>query len=300
MPTGAAILRELIQTIEEERPMTLGKGRAEAIGDRDIALLADTIGCHPADLEAIAIVESNGFGWFKDGRMKILFEKHWFYRNLDDGAKRNTAVKAGLARKAWIAPKDGGYKDQSNADARYRLLARAIEIDEEAALRSISMGKFQIMGFNYALCGFVSAKHMWAQFLDSEANQLRALARFLDGKDLWPALRSRDFATIEKIYNGGGLNGRYAARMAEEADRLRAGKWAGYETGQFAPQNGRDAPRPSPAPQPPKTPEPEPTSPAGGNTGILALLFAGIITGAVAFWEWLSSLPCDWLGIFCQ
>ena len=79
----------------------LGKGRAEAISARDIAQLADQLGCHPADLEAIAEVESNGFGWFADGRMKILFEKHWFYRNLT-GSKRALAVKTGLARNAWI------------------------------------------------------------------------------------------------------------------------------------------------------------------------------------------------------
>lgn len=274
--------------------MTLGKGRAEAICDRDIALLADEIGCHPADLEAIAIVESNGFGWFKDGRMKILFEKHWFYKNLD-GAKRTKAVNAGLARKGWVSPANGGYKDQSNADARYRLLAKAMEIDEEAALRSISMGKFQIMGFNYALCGFVSAKHMWRQFLDSEVHQLHAFANFLEGKNLWGALRNRDFGTIESVYNGGGLNGRYAEKMALEADKLRAGKWAGYKPAQFAAQKPQDALKPSPRPETPVKPETPPAPAQSGKAGIIAMVVAAI-AGAAAF---ITNLPCSWLGIFC-
>src|SRR5690606_19061870 len=93
--------------------MTLGKGRAEAITDSDIASLADSLQVHPADLEAIAEVESNGFGWFPDGRMKILFEKHWFYKYLD-GTVRTNAMKSGLARKNWISPAKGGYKDQSS------------------------------------------------------------------------------------------------------------------------------------------------------------------------------------------
>ena len=102
----------------------LGKGKATAITDRDIALLADEMGVHPAVIDAIAEVESSGFGWFPDGRMKILFEKHWFY-NLTSGATRGKAVNAGLARKGWLSPKKGGYTDQKTAAQRYRLLQAA-------------------------------------------------------------------------------------------------------------------------------------------------------------------------------
>lgn len=220
----------------------LGKGRALAIADSDIAKLADEIGCHPADLEAIAQVESNGFGWFPDGRMKILFEKHWFYKYLDDPKVRANAVKSGLARKKWMAPKDGGYKDQATATDRYRLLQKAIKINEEGAYRSTSMGSFQIMGFNYALCGFVSAKHMFVQFCDSEARQLEAFAKFLKGKGLHPALKARNFNRIEEAYNGGGLNGAYAKKMRQEADKLRAGKWRGYKPGSMNPVPPKPAP----------------------------------------------------------
>lgn len=213
--------------------MKLGAGRAEAITDKDIATLADQLGVHPADLEAIAEVESNGFGWFADGRMKILFEKHWFYK-LIDPAKRAKAVNAGLARAKWIAPKDGGYTEQKSSAQRYKILQDAIAIDEDAAYQSISMGKFQIMGFNHGLCGFVSAKQMFGQFVDSEANQLRAFANFLKGKNLIPALKARDFAEIEKVYNGGGLNGTYAKKMKAASDSLRAGKWKHYQPAKTA------------------------------------------------------------------
>lgn len=270
--------------------MTLGKGRAEAITDRDIALLADEIGCHPADLEAIAEVESNGFGWFADGRMKILFEKHWFYKNLS-GDKRSRAAKSGLARRKWISPKNGGYKDQNGADARYRILEQAIAIDEEAAFRSISMGRFQIMGFNYALCGFTSAKHMWERFLDSEVNQLQAFATFLRKKGLYGALRNHDFAAIERTYNGGGLNGAYAAKMRSEASRLRAGKWKGYTPGQFG-----DAPD-----TPPNLPDdivldpelghdPAPPAPTGRNAILVAV--TAVVSAAAVFFDKIT----NWIG----
>lgn len=271
--------------------MTLGKGRAEAITDAYLVMLAAKIGCHPADLEAISIVESNGFGWFKDGRIKILFEKHWFYKNLTDTKLRDAAVKAGLARKAFIKPSDGGYKDQSNADARYRLLLRAIALDEEAAFRSISMGKFQIMGFNYALCGFSSAKEMWEKFIDSERNQIQAFATFLEKKGLFPALRSRDFAKIEAVYNGGGLNGAYARRMKAESDRLRAGKWKDWKptAATPAPPPAADPPaepveakQPAPAPKSTPIADPAPVPPVKGGGGLAAAISAGIIAAIAA------------------
>ena len=252
--------------------MTLGKGRAAAIDDSDIENLALEIGCHPADLEAIAIVESNGFGWFKDGRMKILFEKHWFYK-LVPPAKQQEAVNKRLARKTWVKPANGGYKDQIGADARYSLLQKAMDIDVDAALQSISMGKFQIMGFNYKICGFRSAEQMWTQFLDDEYNQLRAFANFLKNKGLYGALRVRDFATIEAKYNGGGLNGAYAAKMKTQSNKLRTGKWRDW-----APQKTTQAPKPKPQTRTtaPKTPTKPTSGKKGGIAATILMIFAAI------------------------
>jgi hypothetical protein len=201
-----------------EIPM-LGTGRAVAIAPRDYAVLAADLGCDPAVLEAIANVESNGFGWFPDGRIKILFEKHWFYK-LVPSSLRATAIKAKVARKDWVSPKDGGYKDQAAPQQRYDLLATAITLNSEAAYQSISIGRFQIMGFNHDLCGYATAKAMFDAFCDSEANQLAAFANFLKGKKLVPALIARDFDKIETVYNGGGQNGAYAKRMREEYVKL--------------------------------------------------------------------------------
>lgn len=205
----------------------LGKGKATAATDADLARLADSLQVHPADLEAIAQVESAGFGWFPDGRIKILFEKHWFYKFLPDAARTN-AMKSGLARKSWISPKNGGYKDQATAGERYKLLERAIKIDREAAFKSVSVGTFQIMGFNHGICGHQTAEGMFNAFCEGELYQLSALASFLTAKGLLPAIRARDFAKVETVYNGGGLNGTYAKKMREASDKLRAGKWKNY------------------------------------------------------------------------
>ena len=57
----------------------LGTGPAKSITDADIADVAKELKLHPATIEAISKVESSGSGWFKDGRIKILFEKHKYY-----------------------------------------------------------------------------------------------------------------------------------------------------------------------------------------------------------------------------
>lgn len=242
----------------------LGTGRAEAITDRHIATLADQLGVHPADIEAISEVESNGFGWYPDGRIKILFEKHWFYK-LIPTSLRAAAVKAGLARKDWISPAKGGYKEQNTPAARYDLLAKAIKYDEEAAYQSISIGRYQIMGFNHAICGFATAKLMFERFVDSEVNQLSAFAAFLKSKNLIPAVKARDFAKIEEVYNGGGLGGEYALKMQKASDRLRAGKWKGYVAGSTREPEEPAKTEPSP--------EVEPTNLVALISSILAKLF---------------------------
>lgn len=262
-----------MNTVPSGAALVLGKGKAAAITDADMARLADSLGCHPADLEAIAEVESSGFGWFDDGRIKILFEKHWFYKYLT-GAAQTNAVKSGLARKNWISPAKGGYKDQPDANARYKLLERAIRVNEEGAYKSVSVGKFQIMGFNHKVCGHPTAKEMFEAFCESEVYQLSAFAAFLKNKGLVPALRVRDWAKIEEGYNGGGLNGAYARKMAAASSRLRAGKWKNYFPGSMTV---------SVTPPKPTIPEPAPASkdwgkpiakPAPAKSGLAAFLAA--------------------------
>lgn len=256
--------------------MTLGKGKAAAITDADMAKLADDLQCHPADLEAIAQVESNGFGWFADGRIKILFEKHWFYKLIPD-EKRTNAMKSGLARKSWISPAKGGYKDQAGPDDRYKLLERAIKVDREAAFSSVSVGKFQIMGFNHKICGHQTAEGMFNAFCESEVYQLSAFAGFLVNKGLVKAIRARDFDAVEKGYNGGGLNGAYARKMKAASGRLRAGKWKDYRPGSKS--NLGITPKPS---------EPSVLEPKTPDLGIASS--AKIEQGPVPSGNWLSAL----------
>jgi hypothetical protein len=266
----------------------LGKGRAAAVSDDDLARLAIDLGCHPAVLGAISIVESSGFGWAKDGRMKILNEKHWFYKLLK-GGQRTEAVKMGLARKNWISPRNGGYKEQNTTDKKYRILAKSIAINEDAAFQSISMGKFQIMGFNHKICGFSSAKKMFDAFTDTEVNQLKALSNFLIAKRLQNALKNEDFERIEQVYNGGGLNGKYAARMRTHCRKLKAGKWKDFDPAKYGLGEPAINERPIEIVEAPQ----EKTMTNKGNAALVGAGGAAVVA-AVTFWDRVQLWFAGW------
>ncbi len=198
----------------------LGKGKAKAIDLGDYVRLGQELDVEPAVIEALAQAESNGFGWFKDGRIKILFEKHVFFRELVDLGLRRKAVAAKLARPKWISPQNGGYKEQNFPANRYRIFEAAIALDEEAAYRSVSIGRFQIMGFNFRICGYDSAKAMFQAFVQDEENQLQALVLFLKAEDLVGPLRIKDWKTVAAKYNGEGQAEVYAKKLAAAYRKL--------------------------------------------------------------------------------
>lgn len=239
--------------------MMLGQGRAAAITDNDMAALAVDLGCHPATLEAIAKVESAGFGWFDDGRIKILPEPHKFDDYLPK-ARQAEARRLGLATTSYSATKASGHYKRmtTKAGPRYEFFARMIAFDERAAYMAISVGTYQIMGFNHEVCGYPTAKAMFEGFVESEANQLRSFGLFLSDKGLRGALAREDFDLVEERYNGGGLGGAYAKRMRAEAAALRRGKWSKWPNDW--PGKGRAVTAAPPAPAaPPSPPQPVPT-----------------------------------------
>ena len=123
-----------------------------------------------------------------------------------------------------------------------------MQIDKAAALRSCSVGKYQIMLFNYHICGFSSPEDMWEAFLADEKNQLKAFINFLIHNDLVSVMAGalqisvecglsdrleELFLTVEKKYNGGGQNGAYAEKMIKYFKTLHDGKWKDWDPESF-------------------------------------------------------------------
>jgi hypothetical protein len=168
-------------------------GKAKRLEDVDLPRLGAEIGVGEDEIHAIIDVESSGSGFDKSGRPKMLFEPHVFYRNLPQ-AKRSVAMAAGLAYPNW---KSGNYP----LDSYPRLIA-ACRIDETAALKAASWGMTQILGENFAACGYKSPQEMVQKFCDDEEEHLAATIKLLKSMKIDDDLKAHNWPGVARGWNG--------------------------------------------------------------------------------------------------
>ncbi|SNZ20960.1 N-acetylmuramidase domain-containing protein [Cohaesibacter gelatinilyticus] len=173
---------------------------------------AKRLNISPAALLSVIEVESAGVSLWSVGHEKlppIRFEGHYFYRLLSP-EKRKIAVRQGLAHS-----KAGRVKNPRSYKARYALFERAMKIDMDAAIQSISMGLGQVMGAHWERLGYQSPQHMWADVCGSVAGQVRAMILFIEKNNLVCHLKSLNWHKFARAYNGPAYRkNRYATKMA--------------------------------------------------------------------------------------
>ncbi len=175
-------------------------GSAIRLEPQDIVTVANEMEVPPAALRAVQLVEAAGSGFDAAGRPKALFERHHFYKHLrDDDELLQQAIDEGLAYPKW-----GTRPYPKGSDAVYDEIERAAEIEVEAALLSTSWGLGQIMGSNYKMVGCANVIQMWEEAKESEINQLRHMASFIESARLADHMRSQNWAAFAKGYNGPG------------------------------------------------------------------------------------------------
>jgi len=166
----------------------------------DMEREANNLAIELASLRAVTTVEAKEFGFFKNGFPVILFERHKFYTNLKTTRGEGFANKILALRGDICNPDPGGYLGK---EAEIRRLDAALAIDETAALMSASWGLFQIMGFNYKLCGYPSVQAFVKDMKESEDFQLAAFVRFVKAQPgMWNALKAKNWALFASMYNG--------------------------------------------------------------------------------------------------
>jgi hypothetical protein len=147
-------------------------------------------------------VEASGCGYLDDGRLAILFERHWFYKLLERYTSKELALKTSGEYPQICNPTAGGYEGGVNEWVRY---TQAVRINARAAREATSWGLFQVMGFNHGLCGFSNADAMVGSFSISEKEQLKALGNFLlheRNAGLLKAAREENCEEFARLYNG--------------------------------------------------------------------------------------------------
>jgi len=173
-------------------------GNHNKLSPSDIDDVANDLGVESAALRAVLSVETGGSGFDAAGRPKALFERHYFYRFLaDQPDKQAQAVTAGLAYPKW-----GEKPYPHGSDAVYAEINAACDIDEDAALRSVSWGLGQIMGNNHKMVGYDDVQDMVTDAMESELKQLRQMAAFIKAAGLLDELQNKNWAGFAKGYNG--------------------------------------------------------------------------------------------------
>lgn len=183
--------------------------------EQDFGRVAQLLGVEVAAVKAVQEVETGGRGGFYDsGRPKILFEGHIFWKQLvarkinpDDFVAGNEDI----LYKAWTR------QHYLSGEREYGRLEKALKINEEAALASASWGMFQIMGFNYAACGYKGVREFVEAMKRSEGAQLEAFAGFVKGNKLVPYLAAKDWKEFARRYNGPGYAENHYDEKMEKA-----------------------------------------------------------------------------------
>ncbi|MFY7913935.1 MAG: N-acetylmuramidase domain-containing protein, partial [Rubrivivax sp.] len=206
------------------------------ITEADWKAAAGRVPCNPNVLKAISEVETGGrspFWRLNDGQghfvPAILYERHYFSRltqGAHDGTRPDISWKSPYRQGKQLGSSDAKMHDgrvdaddvYSSFASSYLRLINAFRLAPEAALRSCSWGKFQIMGDNFALCELQSVKQLVDIVSTSEAAQLKLLAGFIRRKPaawidrrnkssgkhmrLRDAVRQLDWRMIAFNYNG--------------------------------------------------------------------------------------------------
>jgi len=179
-------------------------GKGSPLNDQGMKNICTTLGIFQAEVWAVLTVETRGFGFLKDRRPQILFERHIFHK------LTNGKHDAGNAEISNVKP--GGYV---GGTGEYPRLQKAMALDQDAALQSASWGVGQVMGFNFKAVGFSDINSMVTDMVKGENEQLLAMANFIKDKNLDSALRSQNWETFAHGYNGSGFKkNKYDERLA--------------------------------------------------------------------------------------
>ncbi|NIQ02551.1 MAG: DUF3380 domain-containing protein [Nitrospinaceae bacterium] len=194
-----------------------------------IQKLSEVVDVEPASALAVLVVESSGRGFSSDGRMIIRFENHKFLKYY--GKNHPDKFKAHFKfdpEKRWLghrfrkSPNGRWQTFHGKQNEEWKVFDFARELHAAAAMRSISMGLPQIMGFNHAVIGYDSVGEMFDHFSDDVRFHILGLFDFIRGASgtspMLQALQRQDFEKFASRYNGPGQAAKYGAWIESRYD----------------------------------------------------------------------------------
>ena len=178
-------------------------GAQVGVTDQDYVNAAAQLGSgiDPLLVRACAKVESGGKSGFGPSGLPIIaYEGHLFHKYTHHQYDETHPLLSYPYKKKAGWQWQLNNKDQVSA---WKTLNEAMALDAAAALKSASWGMCQVMGFNYASCGY---KDVFAFVEAMKAGSLGQLQAFVgyckSASGMVSALQRKDFAAMARAYNG--------------------------------------------------------------------------------------------------
>lgn len=162
--------------------------------DQDFQSAANILNCEVAAIKSVADVETAGAPFFPNGWPKLLFEALTFHRYT--GGKYD-ATAPNISSPTWNRALYG-----KTWDAEFQRFQTACTLDRRAAVMSCSWGMFQIMGFNFALCGYTDVDAFVNDMKTDVAHHLSTFVQYVKHMRLDVCLQNHDWVAFAQRYNG--------------------------------------------------------------------------------------------------
>jgi hypothetical protein len=182
---------------------------APMLSQADYETAAAELGVETEIIQAVAAVETRDTAFDSQGRPKILFEAHYF--------QRFTGKKFATTHPHLSQPNDSGSAKYYSWDQWSRMY-EAMTLDYQAAWKSASWGRFQIMGANHTVCGRNIYNFVDAMF-NSEQMHLKIFMEYCKGVNIVRHLKTKNWTDFALVYNGPHQKG-YDTKMASEYARI--------------------------------------------------------------------------------
>lgn len=180
---------------------------------------ARALGCEVAAIRTVVDVESSDFGGhLPDGRPVILFEAHKFSAFTSHRYDRSHPE---ISSPRWDRSLYCRGPWPHRGYCEHERLSLATSLDREAGLKSASYGLFQIMGFNWRVCGYDSLQDFINAMWGSEAEHLEAFVGYVQHHGLGIHLAQQNWDAFAYEYNGPSYKTNdYQVRMRRAYERF--------------------------------------------------------------------------------
>lgn len=208
------------------KQQSLTKFNKKFLSEDDLKNFAQKYDVPLAAVKAVNEVESSGKGFLIDGRPRILFEGHIFWKQLkkrgvnpEDFVEERTK---NVLYKKWTKNFYQGGEQEYN---RLEKAAGMSDLDavHDAAYASASYGAFQIMGFHYSSLGYNSVDSFVADMYTHESAHLDAFGMYCKVNNLIKYLQNQQWTKFALGYNGPAqAQNKYDVKLKKAFDKYNA------------------------------------------------------------------------------